>query len=335
MTPARPHTPMPAASRPAGMMAGGREFVWGAKTYVMAALNITPDSFSGDGLLAGRVDTDRGASPAMWAGGAGGWVQAAVDWALRSEDEGADIIDIGGESTRPRSVYTEARLVSVEQELERVQPVISSLKDRLSAPICVVTRKAEVARAAAREGAALVNDVSMLGDTGMARAAAETGLPIVISHTRAKAEYVDVMTDIIADLSGAVSRAEQAGVARDRIIIDPGIGFAKTAAHSLEAVRRLNELRAAGLPILVGTSRKSFIGDVLDLPVSDRLEGTAATVALAIALGADIVRVHDVRSMARVARMSDAVVRGWRPRQAPSRPRPDLDRDQRAAGARG
>jgi dihydropteroate synthase len=201
----------------------------------------------------------------------------------------------------------------VEEELERLLPVISALKGRLSAPISVDTRKAEVARAAAREGAALVNDVSMLGDTGMACAVAETGLPIVISHTRAKAQYADVMADIVADLSGAVSRAEQGGVARDRTIVDPGIGFAKTAAHSLEALRRLSELRALGLPVLVGTSRKSFIGEVLDLPVSDRAAGTAATVALAIANGADIVRVHDVRSMARVARMSDAVVRGWQP----------------------
>ena len=301
------------------MMVGRSEFVWGVKTYVMAALNVTPDSFSGDGVMAvpaaaassGRVQRAR---PAVPGASDGGWIQAAVDCALRFEDGGADIIDIGGESTRPPSVYPDAKPVSGADEMARVLPVIAALKGRLSAPMSIDTRKAEVARAAAGEGVALLNDVSMLGDPAMAGVAAETGLPIVISHIRAIAEYRDVVDDVASDLSGAVERAERAGVHRGRIILDPGIGFAKRAQHSLEVMRRLSELRGLGFPLLVGASRKSFIGAVLDLPVDDRLEGTAATVAIAIANGADMVRVHDVQAMVRVARMADAIVRGWQPK---------------------
>jgi dihydropteroate synthase len=265
----------------------------------MGALNVTPDSFSGDGVMAGTTGRR--------------WVEEAVARALRFEDEGADIVDIGGESTRPKSVYPDARPVSADEEMERVLPVIAALRGRMSAPVSIDTRKAAVARAAAREGAALVNDVSMLEDPEMAGVVAETGLPVVIGHTRSRAEYSDVMGEIVADLSGAVAKAERARVARERIILDPGIGFAKKAEHSLVVMRRLSELKSLDLPVLVGASRKSFIGAVLDLPVSDRLEGTAAAVALAIAGGADIVRVHDVKAMARVARMSDAIIRSWTP----------------------
>ena len=315
------------------MTVGRCEFVWGAKTYVMAALNVTPDSFSGDGVIAHATGAHlkRGPSTSLGASnnrtslqsagvqrGDTAWIQAAVDRALRFEDEGADVIDIGGESTRPASVYPDAKPVSAADEMERVLPVIAALKGRLSAPMSIDTRKADVARAAAGEGVALLNDVSMLSDPAMAVVAAETGLPLVISHIRAKAEYRDVVVDVVSDLSGAVEKAEQAGVLRNRIILDPGIGFAKRAEHSLEVLRRLGELQGLGFPLLVGTSRKSFIGAVLDLPVDDRLEGTAATVAVAIANGADMVRVHDVKAMARVARMADAVVRGWHQFPSPS-----------------
>ena len=315
-------------ARPDRMTIGGREFVWGRKTYVMAALNVTPDSFSGDGVMAAvggatspsPVSTQLGPFASHGAEMTEATVQAAVERALRFEDEGADIIDIGGESTRPPGVYSGTRPVSAEEEMARIIPVIQALKGRLSAPVSIDTRKAEVARAAAKEGAALFNDVSMLEDPDMARAAAKCGVPVVISHTRPRAEYADVMANIVADLSGAAARAEQAGVPRSRVILDPGIGFAKRAEHSLEALRRLRELSALGLPVLVGASRKSFIGAVLGLPVTERLEGTAATVALAIANGADIVRVHDVKAMVRVARMSDALVRGWQPPKSTTSP---------------
>ncbi|MSQ08853.1 MAG: dihydropteroate synthase [Dehalococcoidia bacterium] len=301
------------------MTVGRSEFFWGVKTYVMAALNVTPDSFSGDGVMArtahhsSRVEVKRVAPPTPVAKDRK-WIQAAVDCALRFEDEGADIIDIGGESTRPAVVYPDAKPVSAIDEMARVLPVITALKGRLSAPMSIDTQKAEVARAAAGEGVSLLNDVSMLGDPAMAAVAAETGLPIVIGHVRAKARYRDVVVDVASDLSGAVAIAERVGVQRGRIILDPGIGFAKNAGHSLEVLRRLGELRGLGFPLLVGPSRKSFIGTVLDLPVDKRLEGTAATVALAIANGADLVRVHDVQAMVRVALMADALVRGWQPK---------------------
>jgi dihydropteroate synthase len=285
------------ASTPEPTHIGGRTFAWGSRTFIMAALNVTPDSFSGDGVMASH--------------GASDWVQLAVDLALRAEDQGADIIDIGGESTRPASVYPGARPVPADEEAARVLPVITALRGRLSAPISIDTRKASIAAAALKAGAAMINDVSMLGDPAMAGVAAAGQAPIVISHIRPKAEYASVVVDVTGDLSAAVGQAVAAGVLRGSIIIDPGIGFAKKAEHSLELLRGLSGLRALGSPILVGTSRKSFIGAVLDLDVSERLEGTAATVALAIAGGADIVRVHDVLPMVRVARMADAIVRGW------------------------
>ena len=274
------------------MHIGGREFAWGKRTYVMAVLNVTPDSFSGDGT--------------------GDDVDAAVDQALRFEDEGADIVDIGGESTRPPRVYAGARPISQEEELRRVLPVIEHLSGRLSVPMSIDTRKAGVAAAAVEAGAAMVNDVSMLThDRDMPGMAGRLGVPLVISHTRERAVYADVVVEVIADLEAAMTEAEEGGVGRESIIVDPGIGFGKTAEQSLEVLRRMRELTALGRPLLVGTSRKSSIGAVLGLPVEDRLEGTAATVALSIAHGVDMVRVHDVREMARVAKMSDAVVRGW------------------------
>ena len=265
----------------------------------MGILNVTPDSFSGDGTMQNGMD----------------WIAASVDTALRMEDDGADIIDIGGESTRPASVYPDARPVLADEELERVLPVISGLRQRSDIPISIDTRKSEVADVALSEGASMANDVSMLSDPDMAMCVAKHGVPIVISHIRAKARYEDVVADISAQLGGAVSTALQDGVAESRIIVDPGIGFAKNASHSLEALRHLDSIKTnlGNLPILIGASRKSFIGAILDAEPDDRVEGNAASTALAVAAGADIIRVHEVREMARVAKVADAIVRGWEP----------------------
>ena len=278
------------------MQIGKRHFEWGDRTYVMGVLNVTPDSFSGDGLLS--------------SGAASGWVERCVDQALRMEAAGADIIDVGGESTRPPSRYEGAKPVDEAEELRRIIPVIDALQSKLSVPISIDTRKANVARAAVEAGAAMINDVSMLSDPNMAKSAADLEVPLAIGHIRSRAIYKDVTSEVIADLQFAVEQATNAGIPRDKLFIDPGIGFGKRARHSLEVLNRLGDLRVLQLPVIVGTSRKSFIGEVLDLPVEERLEGTAATVALTIAHMADIVRVHDVPEMVRVARMADAVVRG-------------------------
>ena len=218
-------------------------------------------------------------------------------------------IDVGGESTRPPSRYEGAKPVDEAEELRRIIPVIDALQSKLSVPISIDTRKANVARAAVEAGAAMINDVSMLSDPNMAKSAAELEVPLAIGHIRSRAIYKDVTSEVIADLRFAVEQATNAGIPRDKLFIDPGIGFGKRARHSLEVLNRLGDLRVLQLPVIVGTSRKSFIGEVLDLPVEERLEGTAATVALTIAHMADIVRVHDVPEMVRVARMADAVVR--------------------------
>mgnify|MGYP002019408065 CR=1 FL=1 len=199
-----------------------------------------------------------------------------------------------------------------ESEMERVIPVIQQLAHRINAPISIDTRRASVSRAAVTNGAAMVNDVSMLNwDKSTPVTVAELNVPLVISHNRRKSEYHDVMAEVISDLDQAVTLAIQAGIQTRNIIVDPGIGFGKTIEQSLEAQRRLNELHVLGLPVLVGTSRKSSIGAVLGVSTENRMEGTAATVALAIERGADLVRVHDVAKMLKVARMADAIVRGW------------------------
>lgn len=260
---------------------------WGSRTYVMGIVNVTPDSFSGDGLA---HDAD-----------------AALEQALRFQAEGADIIDVGGESTRPGHTPVDA-----DEEIRRVVPVIRLLASRLHVAISVDTHKHEVARAAVAAGASMINDVwGLKREPALAELAAREGVPIVLMHNQAGTAYADLLPDVIASLRASMDIALGGGVPPENIILDPGLGFGKTAEHNLELLRRLPELRALGRPLLVGTSRKSTIGLVLDLPVEERLEGTAATVALAIANGADVVRVHDVKAMTRVARMSDAVVRGW------------------------
>jgi dihydropteroate synthase len=270
------------------MEIGGRAFAWGARTYVMGIVNVTPDSFSGDGLA---LD-----------------VEAAVRLAVQMRDDGADIIDVGGESTRPG--YAK---VAPEEEVRRVVPVITHLARDLDIPVSIDTSKAPVAKAALEAGASLVNDVrGFRGDAGVARAAADAHVPAVAMHYQRGREFRDTVGDIVTGWLESLRVAREQGLPERSVIVDPGFNFGWTDEQALEMLRRLPELRALGRPILIGTSRKSTIGKVLGgLPVHERLEGTAATVALAIAQGADIVRVHDVKAMTRVARMADAVVRGW------------------------
>jgi dihydropteroate synthase len=262
----------------------------GERTLVMGILNATPDSFAGGGLLSGP--------------------DAAVGAGMRLYEEGADWVDVGGESTRPG-----AARVKAEEEIRRVVPVVAGLRRRGAGPISVDTTKAEVARAALDAGADLVNDVSAFAyDEAMAPLVAGRGVPAVLMHLRGAFEamheapaYRDVMAEVVAELGRALARAEAAGVPRERTIVDPGIGFSKDAAHSVEALRRLEELSALDRPVLVGPSRKSFIGKLLDLPVERRLMGTAAAVAACVLRGAHVVRVHDVRAMVEVVRVADAL----------------------------
>lgn len=279
------------------------ELSFGSRTWLMGIVNVTPDSFSGDGLATpGRSEREV--------------VAAALEQARAFVAAGAEIIDVGAESTRPRSAYGDHPDVDAETEAARAVPVVTALARDLAgrALISIDTSKGPVARAAVANGATIVNDVwAGRRDPGTAEAAAEAGAYLVLMHNQELAEYPDgLLPTVTGWLNDAAAAAMDLGVPRDRLIGDPGIGFGKTTAHNLELLRRLGELkRAVGLPILVGTSRKRFIGALLGgLPPEDRLEGTAATVALAIAAGADIVRVHDVAPVARTVRVADAVVRG-------------------------
>ena len=281
-----------ATSRRGKMRIGQASFVWGSRTYVMGVVNVTPDSFSGDGLAS---DAD-----------------AAAGQALRFEEWGADLIDVGGESSRPPAIYSGAKPVTPEEELSRVIPAIEAMVRVLRIPISVDTCKAAVAEKAIAAGASMINDVwSLQRDPAIAGVAADAGVPVVLMHNQEGTVHRDLVPDVIEALRRATERAVQAGISVESIVLDPGMGFGKTASQSLTVLRRLDELTQLGRPLLVGSSRKSWIGHVLDLPVDQRLEGTAATVALSIAGGADMVRVHDVKEMVRVARMSDAIVRGW------------------------
>ena len=262
----------------------------------MGVVNATPDSFSGDGVLSVI-----------------GNVQGAIDQALRMEDEGADIIDIGGESTRPVSIYPDAQPVTDDDEISRVLPVIDGLVSRLNIPISIDTRKASVARAAVRTGAALVNDVSMIEDPQMISVISDTDVPIVISHIREKGHQGEVVNEVIDDLRGAVNDLRKARVMKSKIIVDPGIGFAKNADESIALLRNIHRLRTElELPVMIGTSRKSFIGSVTDESVKDRRFGTAATVAWSVTCEVDIVRVHDVSEMVKVVKMSDILARPFK-----------------------
>jgi len=290
------------SARPAGavlrdLLAEARA---GHRTLIMGILNVTPDSFSDGGQF---FDPE-----------------AAVAHAERMAAEGADILDIGGESTRPATFATHSPL-PVEEELRRILPVIEAVTARLpTMPISVDTYKAAVARQAVMAGAAMVNDISALrADPDMPPTLAELGVPVCLMHLPGlptaiplKPEYRDVVAEVREHLRERAQAAQMAGIAPEKLVIDPGIGFGKTAEQNLELLRRLRALTTLGYPLLVGVSRKSTIGKVLGgLPPEERLEGTAAAVAISIANGASIVRVHDVKAMARVARMSDAIVRGW------------------------
>ncbi|NQW23653.1 MAG: dihydropteroate synthase [SAR202 cluster bacterium] len=270
-------------------VANGEKLTWGARTYVMGIINVTPDSFSGDGL--------------------GNDLASAVDQALRFQDEGADILDIGAESTRPGNVS-----VSQEEELQRLLPTLEAVANRVKLPISVDTYKAAVARRAVDAGAVIINDIwGLKAEPELAQVAAETGAALILMHNQQGTEYRDLLPDMIASLERSVAIALEAGVSKANIVVDPGIGFGKTPDHNLTVLAELARLKAVGCPILVGTSRKSTLGLLLNLPADQRVEGTAATVSLSIAGGADIVRVHDVKEMVRVCRVTDAVVRGWRP----------------------
>lgn len=275
-------------------------FAWGTKTYVMGIINATPDSFSGDG----KLDID-----------------AAVAQGIRMERDGADILDVGGESTRPG-----ATPVGVQDEIDRILPLIERLSREVKIPISVDTYKADVAQAAIRAGASMINDVwAGAMDPIMCAIAQKMGVPIILMHNRSKPQdaaheeklggryvgvaYDDLIGDIKRELQERIDAALAAGVRRENIIVDPGIGFGKTVEQNLEIVRRLDELASLGYPILVGPSRKSFVGYTLDLPPGERLEGTLAAIALCIQKKADIVRVHDVLAAKRAAVFADAVIR--------------------------
>ena len=285
------------------LLLNNQTLTWGQRTYVMGILNATPDSFSGDGLYAENA-------------------QNALAQVRQFVDAGADILDVGGESTRPGSAPVDA-----DEELRRVMPVIRAIAEHLPQTlISVDTYKASVAEAALEAGAHIVNDVwGLRADNRLASVVATFGCPVILMHNRSNpasvevreklgnafvgAEYGDFLEEVKAELLESVEIAKQAGVKSESIILDPGIGFGKTVQENLELNNRLDEIRALGYPVLLGPSRKSFIGYTLDLPADQRVEGTAASVAIGIARGADVIRVHDVKEMTRIARTTDAITR--------------------------
>jgi len=284
---------------------GKHIFNWGSRTYVMGILNITPDSFSGDGLMS---HGDR--------------IEQSVRQAEHFLKHNVDILDVGGESTRPGS-----QTVTADEELERVIPVIQAISREFpEALISIDTYKAKVAEEAFKAGARILNDVwALRADPELASVAVSSRVPVILMHNRSNpasvevrtnlgnayigSEYQNLIEDVKRELLVSVEIAKKAGVEESHIILDPGIGFGKTREYNLELINRLDEVRALGYPVLLGPSRKSFIGFTLDLPANQRVEGTAATIAVGIVRGADIIRVHDVKEMARVARMTDAIVR--------------------------
>lgn len=269
------------------IQAGKYQLSYEKKTLVMGILNVTPDSFS-DGGRHNRKDL-------------------ALRHAQELAAAGADIIDIGGESTRPG-----AEPISESEELERTIPVVEAVAREIDLPISIDTYKSTVARVAVSVGATIINDIwGAKKDPQIAKVAAETKLPIILMHNRRQRDYVSLMQDIKNDLQASIQIAIEQGVTKDQILLDPGIGFAKNLEDNLKVMRHLDEIVAMGYPVLLGTSRKTMIGQVLNVPVNERIEGTAATVALGIAKGCRIVRVHDVKEMKRVAQMMDAMLYGW------------------------
>jgi dihydropteroate synthase len=275
---------------------GNTEFHWGKRTYIMGIINLSPESFSGDGI----ADTGM-----------------ALEQAHRFTAEGADILDIGGESTRPGLPP-----ISIEEELKRVMPLIEKLANTVSVPLSIDTCKYEVAVRALDAGVSMINDQwGLKREPRLAELAAERGVPLIMmSNQRDKGAYdpgiqrdtgytQDIMTEVTTTMKNSLALAMKLGVLAENTILDPGIGFGKTWQQDLELMRNLSKLKELGRPLIIGPSRKSVIGMVLNLPANDRLEGTAAAVAISIAHGADMVRVHDVRQMARVCHMSDAIIR--------------------------
>ncbi|MFE8698836.1 dihydropteroate synthase [Cytobacillus sp. FJAT-53684] len=263
---------------------GPHSLDYGRRTLIMGILNITPDSFS-DGGKFNHLDQ-------------------AVERALQMVRDGADIIDIGGESTRPGFIR-----VSAEEEIERIVPVINKIAEEVDIPISIDTYKAEVARQAIKAGAHIINDIwGAKADPDMAHVAADLRVPIILMHNRNNQDYTVFYRDVVNDLYESISQVKHAGVLDENIILDPGIGFAKDLNYNLEMMRDLDKLVSLGYPVLLGTSRKSMIGGVLDLPVDERMEGTGATVCYGIQKGCQIIRVHDVKEMARMAKMMDALI---------------------------
>ena len=280
-------------------------FEWGSRTYVMGILNITPDSFSGDGLMY-----------------SGDMIEQSLRQAEHFLRHDADILDVGGESTRPGS-----QTVSADEEMERVVPVIQAIsKEFPDTIISIDTYKSKVAEEAIKSGAHIINDVwALRADPSIAIIAKHYDVPVILMHNRSNpasvevreqlgnayigSEYDNLIEDVKRELLVSAELAKKAGIEEGHIILDPGIGFGKTREHNLELINRLDEIRTLGYPVLLGPSRKSFIGFTLDLPAEERVEGTAATIAVGITRGADIIRVHDVKEMSRVAKMTDAIVR--------------------------
>lgn len=265
------------------------------KTYIMGILNVTPDSFSDGGVFFNE--------------------KKAIEHAVRLVEEGADIIDVGGESTRPGS-----EPVSVQEEIRRTIPVIEAIASKVKVPVSIDTYKSEVARHALDAGASIVNDISGLRfDPDMPKVVAEYGVPVIIMHIKGRPKdmqqnpvYEALIPEIMDYLRISIRLAEKFGISREMIIIDPGIGFGKTFEHNLQIIKNLKEFTKLGRPIAIGVSRKAFIGKILgDVPPSERLEGTAAAVAISIFNGANIVRVHDVKEIAKVAKVTDSIKRGY------------------------
>ena len=305
----------------------GHNLTWGSRTYIMGILNLTPDSFSGDGLLKTRSSPDDFQID----------LEAVLEIANKFVENGADILDVGGESTRPG-----AQLVSLDEEMKRVLPVIEMLAANLDVIISIDTYKASVAEAAISKGAHMINDVwGFHADPALAGIAAKFRTPVILMHNRsswAHAEikerlggryvgipYENLVDDVKCELMESVDIARSAGIPDEKIILDPGIGFGKSVEQNLELIDRLDEIRTLGFPVLLGPSRKSFIGYTLNLPPDQRLEGTAAAISIGIARGADIVRVHDVPFMSRVVLMTDAIVR----REMKENAGPQLDPSER------
>ena len=268
------------------MKIGNREFVTSGHTYIMGILNVTPDSFSDGGKW---NDLDR-----------------ALFHVENMIDEGCDIVDVGGESTRPG--YT---LLSDDEEISRVAPVIEAIKNRFDVPISLDTYKSDVAKAGIQAGADLINDIwGLKYDDKIARVIAESGLPCCLMHNRKEPDYEDFMQDVAADLAETIRIAGVAGISDEKIIIDPGVGFGKTYENNLEIINSLESLKVFGYPILLGTSRKSVIGLTLDLPVTERVEGTLVTTVMGVMKGCSFVRVHDIKENVRAIKMTEAILYG-------------------------